>query len=109
MDVLARIQAYFGSTLEDVMQTERTHLPAGATIVVITSTVTDHLLDILARLKQSGHAVTILFTGDTPSPMRLAGITIHHLGGSNAWKKLEAAYSRNEDEEATGKSVGFRI
>lgn len=92
MDMLARIQPYFGSTLEDVIQTERSHLPAGATVVVITSTFTDLLLDTLARIQQSGHAVTILFVGDTPPPTRLAGLTVYHLGGKDTWKDLEASY-----------------
>ncbi|HEY6407358.1 MAG TPA: DUF58 domain-containing protein, partial [Ktedonobacteraceae bacterium] len=100
MDVLARIQPYFGSTLEDVIQAERSHLPAGATIVVITSSVNDHLLDTLGRLKQSGHAVSILFVGDNPSPARLAGLSIYSLGGKEAWRKLEAAYSRTGDTSA---------
>jgi len=93
MDVLARIQPYFGSTLEDMIQSERSHLPAGATVIVITSTVTDLLLDSLARIPQSGHAVSILFVGDTPSPSRLAGLTVYHLGGKETWKNLEATYS----------------
>jgi hypothetical protein len=97
MDMLARIQPYFGSTLEEVIQAERTRLPAGATIVVITSSITDRLLDTLGRLKQSGHEVTILFVGDNPSPTRLAGLSIYPLGGKEAWRKLEAAYSRTSD------------
>jgi uncharacterized protein (DUF58 family) len=96
MDTLARIQSYFGSTLEDVIQTERSRLPAGATVVVITSTVTDLLLDTLAHIKQSGHAVTILFVGDTPLPTRLAGLTVYHLGGKETWKNLEAIYSSTD-------------
>jgi uncharacterized protein (DUF58 family) len=93
MDMLARIQPYFLSTLEDVLQTERSHLPAGATVVIITSTFTDLLLDTLARIQQSGHAVTVLFVGDTPPPARLAGLTVYHLGGKETWKNLEINYS----------------
>jgi uncharacterized protein (DUF58 family) len=93
MDMLARIQPYFLSTLEDVLQIERSHLPAGATVVVITSTFTDLLLDTLARIQQSGHAVTVLFVGDTPPPTRLAGLTVYYLGGKETWKSLEASYS----------------
>ena len=101
MDTLARIQSYFGSTLEDVIQTERSRLPAGATVIVITSTVTDLLLDTLAHIKQSGHAVSILFVGDTPLPTHLAGLTVYHLGGRETWKNLEAIYSNTEENETT--------
>src|SRR5947209_8803293 len=98
MDVLARIQPYFGSTLEEIIHAERSRLPAGATIVVITSTMNDQLLDTLARLKQSGHAVTILFVGDNPSPTRLAGLSIYPIGGKETWEKLENAYSATGDK-----------
>ncbi len=98
MEVLARIQPFFGSTLEEVVQAERSRLPAGATVVVITSIVSDLLLDALARVQQAGHAVTILSVGDTPLPGKLAGLTIHHLGGRETWRNLEAAYSSTGDD-----------
>lgn len=88
MDVLARIQPFFGSTLEDVVQTERSRLPAGATVVVITSIVSDLLLDALTRVRQGGHAVTILSVGETPLPAHLGGLTVYHLGGRDAWQHL---------------------
>jgi hypothetical protein len=91
MEVLARVQSYFGSTIEDVIQTERTRLPAGATVVVITSTLGEFLLDSLTRVRQSGHAITILYVGDTPLPTKLAGATVYHIGGEETWKELLAA------------------
>ncbi len=109
MDVLARIQPYFGSTLEDIIHAERSRLPAGATIVVITSTINDQLLDTLARLKQSGHVVTILFVGDNPSPTRLAGLSIYPIGGKEAWKKLEDAYSATDDKPPLPENVGVGL
>jgi len=93
MEVLARIQSYFGSTIEDVIQTERTRLPAGATVVVVTSTIGELLLDSLTRVRQSGHAVTVLYVGDTPLPTRLAGATVYHIGGEETWKELLAAHT----------------
>ena len=96
LEVLARIQPFFGSSLEDVLEAERTHLPFGATIVIISSTITDRLLDTLAHVKQSGHAVTLLFTGDAPLPMKLAGITVYTIGGEGTWRELEAAYSKGQ-------------
>jgi uncharacterized protein (DUF58 family) len=94
MEVLARIQSYFGSSIEDLIQVERVRLPTGATVVVVTSTVSDPLLDSLARLKQSGHAVTILYIGDAPLAARLAGVTVYHMGGEETWKELHAGFSQ---------------
>ncbi len=93
MEVLARIQPYFGIGIEDVLQAERPHLPAGATVVVITTTISDLLLDTLARLRQSGHTVSILFVGDFPLPIKVPGVTIYHIGGEDTWKRFEATYN----------------
>ncbi|MDQ2904039.1 MAG: DUF58 domain-containing protein [Chloroflexota bacterium] len=101
MEVLARIQSYYGTSIEDVILAERTRLPAGATVVVVTSSISELLLDALARVRRAGHAVTILFVGDAAPSVRFPGITVHHIGGEETWKALEALYdSASEDEES---------
>jgi len=100
MEVLARIQSYFGSSIEELIQIERTRLPAGATVVVVTSTVSDPLLDTLSRVKRSGHAVTILHVGDSPLSMTLGGVAVYHIGGEETWKDLLA----NNSSVETGSS-----
>jgi uncharacterized protein (DUF58 family) len=102
MEVLARIQSYFGSSIEELIQIERTRLPAGATVVVITSTVSDPLLDTLSRVKQSGHAVTLLHVGDSPLSATLAGITVCHIGGEETWKDLLTNYNKAETSSSPG-------
>src|SRR6266571_5077357 len=94
LEVLARIQSYFGSSIEELIQIERTRLPAGATVVVVTSTISDPLLDMLSRVKQSGHSVTILYVGDAPLAAKLGGVAVYHIGGEETWKDLLANYSR---------------
>ncbi len=94
MEVLARIQSYFGSSIEELIQNERKRLPAGATVVVVTSTISDPLLDSLSRVKQSGHSVTLLYVGDSPLSATLAGMTVYHIGGEETWKDLLAGYSK---------------
>ena len=96
MEVLARVQSYFGSSIEELIQIERARLPAGATVVVVTSTVSDPLLDALSRVKRSGHAVTILYVGDSPLSMTLGGVAVYHIGGEETWKDLLANNSRIE-------------
>ena len=100
MEALARVQSYFGNAIEDVIRAERTRLPAGATVVVVTSTVSEPLLDALERVRQSGHAVTLLFIGDGLPPRRLAGVSVFHLGGENTWKELVSSYSRTTEDSA---------
>ena len=105
METLARIQSYFGTPIEDLLQAERGRLPAGATVVVVTSAISDPLLEALARVRQAGHAVTILFVGDAAIAPKLAGVTIYHLGGEETWKRLMADYLARTDE-AAGKAIG---
>ncbi len=111
MDVLARIQSFFGSSIEDVLQTERTHLPAGATVVLVTSMLSEQLIDILGRIYQNGHSVTILFVGDNPPPLKLARIPIYHLGGETTWQALVDAYSKTSDvqESKLQTNPGFHL
>ncbi len=113
METLARIQGYFGTSIETLIQTERSRLPAGATVVIITSTINDPLLDELARMKQAGHAVTILMVGDQPMATHLAGITVYHLGGEETWREMIADYTASKDpntpEEQKKQVAGFRL
>jgi len=102
MEVLARIQSYFGSSIEELILIERTRLPAGATVVVVTSTVSDPLLDALSRVKRSGHAVSILHIGDSPLSMTLGGVAVQHIGGEETWKDLLASNSKREAGSSTG-------
>jgi uncharacterized protein (DUF58 family) len=97
MEALARVQGYFGSNIEELIQSERYRLPAGTTIVLITSTLSEHLADQLVHLRQSGHSVAILFVGDNPPPFRLAGLPIYHIGGETSWKELVAAHSKRTE------------
>jgi uncharacterized protein (DUF58 family) len=108
MEALARVQSYFGNAIEDVIRTERTRLPAGATVVVVTSTVSEPLLDTLERVRQSGHAVTLLFIGDGPSPRKLAGVSVYHLGGENTWKELVSSYSSTAEGSAEASAESSR-
>lgn len=100
MEVLARVQPYFGSNIEDLLVSEQTHLPAGSTVVVISSSISELLIDTMSRLHQHGHSVTLLFVGDSAIPTRLAGITVHRLGGEDTWQQLLNAQS------ATGFTLG---
>jgi uncharacterized protein (DUF58 family) len=93
MEALARTQSYFGTTIEEVIQAERSRLPFGATVVVITDAISDLLLESLALIRRSGHAVTILFVGKDSPTTNLAGIPIYILGAEETWRELKAAYS----------------
>ncbi len=98
METLARIQPFFGTPIEEVLQSERSHLPSGATVVVVTTTMSESLVDILAHIRQGGHAVSILFVGDAPFPIKIAGVTVYHIGGEDTWNRFLAAYSTGTED-----------
>ena len=99
MEALARVQSFFSSSMEEMIQSEQAHLPAGATVVVITSTISDPLLDALKRLRQAGHSVTILLISNQPVASRLAGIPVHSIGGEETWNQLTACYNHPEGKK----------
>ncbi len=91
MEVLARLQTYLGISITALIQQERSNLPSGSTIVMITTTVNDPLLDTLTQLRQAGHTVSILLVGKQSMSHQLANIPIYHLGGEETWERLKAA------------------
>lgn len=99
MEALARTQSYFGSGIEDVIQAEHTRLPVGSTIVIITGSLGEQLVDALTQLQRRGHSLAILFVGSTPPPIKLAGIAIYHLGGNETWQRLMASYNKSESAD----------
>ncbi len=105
LEVLARVQPFFGTNIEEVLQAERTHLPSGSTVVIITTTISDRLVDILARIRQGSHAVSILFVGDSPLPIKIAGVTVYHIGGEEVWNRFATAYSTGMEQSATNLPV----
>lgn len=114
MEALGRTQSYFGSNIEEVIQAEYTRLPIGSTIVIITGTLSDQLVDSLTQLQRGGHTVAILFAGDTPPPIKLPGVSIHHLGGTDTWQRLTDAYNKSTTDadttgQTTAEAVGFRL
>jgi uncharacterized protein (DUF58 family) len=109
MEALARVQSFFSSSMEEMIQSESTHLPAGATVVVITSTISDPLLDSLKRLRQGGHAVAILLVSNQPMASRLAGIPVHSIGGEETWNQLTACYNHPEGKKQQARETQEEI
>lgn len=113
MEALARTQSYFGSEIEDIIQAEHTRLPIGSTIVIITSSLGEQLVDALTQLQRHGHSLAILFVSSTPPPLKLAGIAVYHLGGNETWQRLMASYNKSDDadhpKQATEALAEFRL
>ena len=105
LDGLARLLPYYGLPMDELITSEQHRLPFGATVVYVgaEAAVDVPLILALRRLRQKGHAVSLLLTraDDTsaadpeqPAPgeglLHLADLPVHYLGGRQLWRELEA-------------------
>nr|BBH94180.1 hypothetical protein KTA_23790 [Thermogemmatispora argillosa] len=97
LEVLARVEPYYGDPIEVVINAERTHLPFGATVILVTSTINEALLTVLERLQRSGHSVCLLPIGQVPVT-KVPGILVQHVGGEETWRAILALYERGPDQ-----------
>jgi len=63
-------------------------LPYGATVAALTSGPTEALYEALLALEESGHRACLLTVEDDP-PNVPEALTHYHLGGRDAWRRLE--------------------
>lgn len=105
LDGLARLLPYYGLPMHELIASEQHRLPFGATIVYVgaEAAVDVPLILALRRLREKGHAVSLLLTrADSTDPadlaqpapsdglMHLADLPVHYLGGRELWRELEA-------------------
>lgn len=102
LEVLARIQPYFGVGMGTMIAREQTKLPMGTTIVVISAAagLRPEEVTLLTRLKQRGHNVTLLLTGEEGPDT--GSLTVYRLGGEQTWHDLFATRMGDDpDHHAT--------
>ncbi len=84
LEVLARVQSQADENLIELIRRESVRLPWGSTLVVITGFGGDDLVSLLAYLRRSGFAVTLILVqpGSVTSMEMpaLAGISTHVVG-----------------------------
>jgi uncharacterized protein (DUF58 family) len=85
LEAMAAVTSFTTSTIESLLLAESPRLPWGATLVVVTSVVTQDLLSVLVRLHDVGRRIVLVSLEDTPSVSytSLPGqILVHHLPAS---------------------------
>ena len=87
LESLAMAGPYSVISLSDVLQQERSSLPPGATIVVVTSVVTSSLANEIKDMQARGYKIIVLFAGDGGPRARLTDVPIYSLG--RALEELE--------------------
>ena len=86
---LAGLTGLHGVTFAELLRTLLPVLPFGTTVVALTALPGDDVFDALGALQESGHGVYLLTVGET-APAVPPQIDSFHLGGHDAWHRLEA-------------------
>jgi uncharacterized protein (DUF58 family) len=89
--ILEALAPLFGFRLIPLYQLLRRlmpSLPYGCTVVAISAQATEALLSSLLTLQDAGHPVVLLTVGDD-RPEIPDTFATHHLGGRDAWRRLE--------------------
>jgi uncharacterized protein (DUF58 family) len=91
-EALARMAdyGYGGWPIDMVLQAEANSLRFGATIVVISPIVNDHLRKTLVDLRRREYGVTLVGLGRGRLDAPLPGVQYHYIGGREVWDELAA-------------------
>jgi uncharacterized protein (DUF58 family) len=89
LESLAVLEGFRTLALGQLLHRTMVSLPYGSTVVVITARTTEPILLALLALQGAGHPVMLLTVGERRPyvPDRFATV---HLGGRDAWDRLEA-------------------
>jgi len=88
LSAMAMVDAFRGAPFLEMLRAMRVNMPYGASVVAITTDPSEETYEALSLIQEAGHPVLLLTVGDMPPvvPERLDSI---HLGGSDAWQRLE--------------------
>jgi uncharacterized protein (DUF58 family) len=88
LDALAPLFGFRLIPLYQLLQRSMPAIPFGSTVIVITAQATEDLLAALLTLQDAGHPTVLLTVGDEKPEIPLV-FTRYHLGGRDAWHRLE--------------------
>lgn len=89
LEALAAVSSVPTIGIEALLNKESTHLPWGATLLVVTAVVTEELLAVVTRLQAAGRRMVLVCLEDTPLPLAVSKIMVHRvqdLGGAFAFR-----------------------
>jgi uncharacterized protein (DUF58 family) len=84
LEALAAVTSFATSSIESLLLAESSRLPWGATLVVVTTVVTEEILSALVQLRDSGRRLVLVSLEEElelPLP-RVSGILTYHLPAS---------------------------
>jgi uncharacterized protein (DUF58 family) len=87
LEALARVSQFARTPLEGMLRRDRTRLPWGTTVVVVTAVLSPTILEALDALRGGGHAPAVLHVGGQ-SPPAFPGLPVFHVPDSVPWTDL---------------------
>jgi uncharacterized protein (DUF58 family) len=88
LDALAPLVGFRMLPLHQLLRRSMPALPYGSTVLAITAYISEDLFVALLRVQDAGHPVVLLTVGDR-KPDVPGMFTTYHLGGRDAWHRLE--------------------
>jgi uncharacterized protein (DUF58 family) len=82
LEALAMAGPYVVAPLLEVLRSQRSALPPGATLVLVSSVVTEALAQEIAEMKARGYLVLVLYTGNGLPQLRLPRVPVYPVGQS---------------------------
>ena len=80
LEALAMAAPYVVAMLPDVFRAERDRLPPGATVLLVTGTISPSLPEQLAAIAGRGYRVLVLYAGDGVPPERIGEFPVTGMG-----------------------------
>jgi uncharacterized protein (DUF58 family) len=108
LEALARVVPFWGSPAEELFLSEQTRLPAGTTVLWVSTAaaVTPVIIETLLLAKARGHAVALLVAGS--EPIEAQGLLVYRLGAEEVWHEI-VAQATKRDDAATADEPGYRF
>jgi hypothetical protein len=88
LEALAPLTGFRTLALSHLLYRSMHVLPYGSTVVVLTARTVEPVLLALLTLQRAGHPILLLTVGDR-RPQIPDRFTTYHLGGRDAWHRLE--------------------
>jgi uncharacterized protein (DUF58 family) len=104
LSALGRLLSYFGSPIDTLIETERSSLPIGTTVVLVSaaSALHDTTIESLIDMRSRGATVQLLLAGDNENKTSTEtyDLPVYHIGGREVWHEL-TQHMADEGEPGT--------
>ncbi|MCI0439649.1 MAG: DUF58 domain-containing protein [Chloroflexi bacterium] len=79
LEALATIRPIAMGLMAGQLAEQVRRFPLGATLVIVAALISEHLVDAIISLRNSGHGVVVIYVGDDPCPEFPQSIIVHNL------------------------------